>query len=179
MRNCTICRVVPSILLTLLIALALPPTVRAQGAPSPGQIPVDEWPRIVKLGGDTLTIYEPQVESWQGNVLRARAAIGVETPALPKPTYGVVYYTARTEVDKAAGMVTLYDFRVTRSKFPTQQAQTQSFVAALNQAASNRQPMTIALERLQADLTVTQVISPSRALPVNNAPPRIIVSYTP
>ena len=155
---------------------AVPTTALAQGT---GQIPVDAWPRIVSSGGDKLTIYEPQVESWQGNVLRARAAIGVETPALPKPTYGVVYYTARTEVDKAAGMVTLYDFRVTRAKFPTQQAQTQSFVAALNEAASNRQPITIALERLQADLAVTHAISPTRGLPVSNAPPRIIVSYTP
>src|SRR5512144_341689 len=107
-------RVLTSIAFTLLLVAALPQAAFAQSTPGPGQIPVDEWPRIVKSGGDTLTVYEPQVESWQGNVLRARAAIGVETPALPKPTFGVVYYTARTEVDKAAGMVTLYDFRVTR-----------------------------------------------------------------
>lgn len=162
----------------LLLGIALPMAAVAQGA-SPGRIPVDSWPRTVSAGGDTLTVYEPQVESWQGNVLQARAAIAVATPALPQPTYGVVYYTARTEVDKAAGMVTLYDFRVTRSSFPTQKSKTQGFVAALNQAASNRQPMTIALERLQADLAVTQAISPTRALPVNNSPPRIIVSYTP
>ena len=39
--------------------------------------------------------------------------------------------------------------------------------------------MTIALERLQANLAVTQATSPARALPVANGPPRIIVSYTP
>jgi hypothetical protein len=164
--------------LAVCLACGLQPAVRAQGT-TPGQIPVDSWPHTVMAGADKLTVYEPQVESWQGNTLRARAAIGVDTPALPKTTYGVVYYTARTEVDKAAGMVTLNDFRVTRAQFPTQQFQSPSFIAALNQAASNRQPMTIALERLQADLAVTQAISPTRAVPVNNGPPRIIVSYTP
>ena len=156
-----------------------PQTAALAQSATPGEIPVDSWPHTVSAGGDKLTVYEPQVESWQGNVLRARAAIGVETPALPKPTYGVVHYTARTEVDKAAGMVTLNDFRVVRAQFPTQQFQTPSFIATLNDAASNRQPMTIALERLQANLAVTQATSPARTLPVANGPPRIIVSYTP
>ena len=165
--------------LALLLACGPPPPgAHAQGAPA-GEIPVDSWPRTVTAGSDKLTIYEPQVESWQGNLLRARAAVGVETPALPKPTYGVVYYTARTEVDKAAGMVTLNDFRVLRAQFPTQQLQAPGFVATLNGAASNRQPMTIALERLQASLAVTQATSPARSVPVANGPPRIIVSYTP
>jgi len=164
--------------LAVCLACGLQPAVRAQ-SPGPGQIPVDSWPHAVMAGADRLTVYEPQVESWQGNALRARSAVAVETPALPKPTYGVVYYSARTEVDKAAGMVTLNDFRVTRAQFPTQQLQSPGFIAALNEAASNRQPMTIALERLEADLAVTQAISPTRAVPVNNGPPRIIVSYTP
>ena len=171
-------RLFSSAALALFIACGPDPVARAQGS-SPGEIPVDSWPRTVNAGSDKLTVYEPQVESWQGNVLRARAAIGVETPALPKPTYGVVYYTARTEVDKAAGMVTLNDFRVVRAQFPTQQFQTPTFIATLNDAASNRQPMMIALERLQANLAVTQATSPARALPVANGPPRIIVSYTP
>ena len=165
--------------LALLLACGPPPPgAHAQGAPA-GEIPVDSWPRTVTAGGDKLTIYEPQVESWQGNLLRARAAVGVETPALPKPTYGVVYYTARTEVDKVAGMVTLNDFRVIRAQFPTQQLQAPGFIATLNGAASNRQPMTIALERLQASLAVTQATSPARSVPIANGPPRIIVSYTP
>ena len=103
MRNRAFCRALTSIVFTLL--LALPLAVRAQAAPGPGQIPVDSWPHTVAAGGDTLTVYEPQVESWQGNVLRARAAIGVETPALPKPTYGVVHYTARTASGTASSSV--------------------------------------------------------------------------
>ena len=171
-------RLISSAALALFVACGPQSAALAQSA-TPGEIPVDSWPRMVAAGGDKLTVYEPQVESWQGNVLRARAAIGVETPALPKPTYGVVYYTARTEVDKVAGMVTLNDFRVTRAQFPTQQFRSPAFIAALNDAASNRQPMTIALERLQANLAVTQATSPARAVPVANGPPRIIVSYTP
>ena len=171
-------RLFSSAALALLVVCGLQHAVRAQ-SPTPGEIPVDSWPRTVNEGSDKLTIYEPQIESWQGNTLRARAAIGVETPALPKPTYGVVYYTARAEVDKAAGMVTLNDFRVTSASFPVEPGRKQTYMATLNQAASNKQPMTIALERLEANLSITQATSATRSVPVNNAPPRIIVSYTP
>ena len=163
--------------LALFSRVRLEHAARAQGSPA-GEIPVDSWPRTVVAGSDKLTVYEPQVESWQGNVLRARAAIGVETPALPKPTYGVIHYTAyRGRQGGRDGDA--QRLPRTRAQFPTQQFQTPSFIATLNDAASNRQPMTIALERLQANLAVTQATSPARAMPVANGPPRIIVSYTP
>ena len=75
-------RLFSSAALALLVACGLEHAARAQGSP-PGEIPVDSWPRTVNAGSDKLTVYEPQVESWQGNVLRARAAIGGETPACP------------------------------------------------------------------------------------------------
>ncbi len=166
--------------------LSLPPPVLAQAPPGgqdtalqDAQVPIDGWPKKTQADGDTLTIYQPQVERWQGNALAARAAVAVETPAAPVPTYGTVEFTARTEVDKSAGMVTLADFRVTKASFPVAGGKSSQYVAALRSFASNRQPMTIALERLEADLSVTQAISGVESQPIDDTPPRIIVSEMP
>jgi len=83
-------KILTSVALTLLLALALPRAALAQGAASPGEIPVDSWPRTVTSGGDTLTIYEPQVESWQGNVMQARGDRRGNAPVVPhNATQGV------------------------------------------------------------------------------------------
>jgi hypothetical protein len=74
-------RLLATAALALLVACGLPLAALAQGA-TPGEIPVDSWPHKVTAGGDTLTVYEPQVESWQGNVLRcpSRPSASSTTP---------------------------------------------------------------------------------------------------
>jgi hypothetical protein len=44
--------------------------------------------------------------------------VAIQTAASVTPTYGVVWFTARTEVDKQAGMATLDDCRITKSSLP-------------------------------------------------------------
>jgi len=73
--------------LALFVACGLPLATLAQST-TPGQIPVDAWPHVVKAGGDTLTVYEPQVESWQGNVLRARGISSRSTTTPRRATWG-------------------------------------------------------------------------------------------
>ena len=170
--------------LLMLLPALLPLTAQAKtdeqpSTPQAAEIPIDEWPKKATVNGDTLTIYQPQVESWKGDVLEARAAVAVETPAAPAPTYGMIRFTARTEVDKPAGMVTLADFRLIKAVFPTQERKSSRYKTMLGTFASNHRPMTIALERLEADLSVTRAISGAESQPIANTPPRIIISETP
>jgi hypothetical protein len=60
----------------------------------------DPWPREIQLNTATLTVYQPQVESWQGNHLDFRAAIAATTRGSNDKTFGVIWGTARTEVDR-------------------------------------------------------------------------------
>lgn len=149
------------VLLLALVRLILSPPLLAQApaggqaaAPQEVQIPIDGWPKKPKVNGDTLTIYQPRIENWRGNTLEARAAVAVETPAAPAPIYGMIRFTARTEVDKAAGMVTPADFSAIKADFPVADGKSSQYVTEPSNFASNRRPMTIALERLQADLSV-------------------------
>src|SRR5262245_46727998 len=118
-------------LLAALLALALvaPAPVLSQippGAAVPSQAPAaapagleaGAWPRQFQAGDMTVEVYEPQIDSWQGNRLEARTALSVTAAGAPAPSYGVIWITARTEVDKAQGLVTLEDIKVTRASFP-------------------------------------------------------------
>ena len=73
-------------------------------------------------------IYQPQVDSWKNDRLEARSAVMVTQPGQPRPAYGIVSLSARTEVDKQARMVTLEDLKVTGATFPAA-ASRQSYLA--------------------------------------------------
>jgi hypothetical protein len=133
------------------------------------------WPRQIQRDGNTITIYQPQVERWAGNQLQSRAAVAVETAASAQPIYGVIWLSARTEVDKDRRLVTLEDCTITTGTFP---AATQDYLSMLRQAIPPG-PHTIALDRLQANLTVTQAEQKVQTQPLKNDPPRIFFSPTP
>ena len=133
------------------------------------------WPRQIQQGGNTITIYQPQVERWDGNQLQSRAAVAVETPASAQPTYGVIWLSARTEVDKERRLVTLEDLQIAKGNFPTA---TQDYLTVIRQALPSV-PHTIALDRLQANLAVTQAERQAQTQPLKNDPPRLFFSPTP
>src|SRR5262245_39237718 len=67
------------------------------------------WPRESTEGGQTYTVYQPQIDKWDGTRLSARAAISVESAASPTEHFGVVWFSARAEVDKVNRLVALAD----------------------------------------------------------------------
>ena len=163
----------------LVVPLAGVATAQGQKvAPArPAMRAADPWPREVKVRTATLLIYQPQVESWTGNVLTFRSAVAVRPVNGKDEIFGVIWATARTQVDRVSRIVALEDFKVTRSNFPTLPDQGASYVAAL-QAKMAPSERTIALDRLEASLAASGAMKPV-TFPVSNDPPRIIVSQTP
>src|SRR5574342_190148 len=79
----------------------------ASGATGPGPggagAPVanpDPWPRSFQLVDAQATVYQPQVESWQGNQLGFRCAVGVTPQGDSAKSFGVIWGTARTQVNR-------------------------------------------------------------------------------
>jgi hypothetical protein len=137
--------------------------------------PPDPWPRQVPLAHGTAIVYQPQVEAWDGNQIKVRAAVALQAVGSEPTVFGAVFATARTQVDKAARTVVFSDIQVTRSSFPTLADQGAALMADFGPklAAGIR---TISLDRVEASLKATGVQPPS--FPVKNDPPRIIVSYS-
>jgi hypothetical protein len=59
------------------------------------------------------------VEKWEGSRLDFRSAVAAQTTGAAEETFGVIWVTARTEVNREARTVALEDIRFTRSNFPT------------------------------------------------------------
>src|SRR5262249_45401696 len=111
------------IALVLLLA-ALPwatPLAAVAQAPAPTAGPdvaTGVWPRQLDVNGNTVLVYQPQVDRWDGNRLDARAAVAVRAPGAAQPSFGVIWISARTDVDKASGVVTLEDVQIPKVNFP-------------------------------------------------------------
>ncbi len=154
------------------------PPIPSEMGPVAGDPPEDAWPRELVGSDATFSIFQPQYERWEQGHLDGRAAVAVEGQASPAPRYGVMWFTARTQVDKESRMVTLEDLTVSRVDFPTAPRGGADYLAALQRKFSD-EPLTIALDRLQAELEVERAEDPERVVAVRNDPPRIIVSQTP
>ena len=162
-------------------AYAQPQAPAALPAETPNAAPAAQphsWPRVFQEGADTLTLYQPQIEKWDDTTITFRAAVAVESSGSAEPIYGMVRTTARADVDKAAGVVTLHDFQIEKVVFPTAPERAAWYAAIL----SRRLPAgakEVSLDRLEASAAVSLAVKKQRGLGVNNDPPRIIFSTTP
>ena len=162
--------------LSLVVALA-GPAAAATPAPAAKPIPADPWPREVTIPGATVLVYQPQVSSWEGNQLDFRAAIAVKPAGSTAETFGVVWATARTQVDRVSRIVALDAITLTKANFPTVPDGGAAYLRELQKALTPAK-RTIALDRLEASLAASGTMKPA-GIPVDNAPPRIIVSESP
>jgi hypothetical protein len=139
-------------------------------------VPADPWPRKVDLANASALIYQPQINSWNGNRLDFRAAVALQPTGAKTETFGVIFGTARTHVDKVARTVTLENVAVSKADFPVlpDRGSTYSSDLAKSIGSSLR---TISLDRMEAALAASGI----KAAPVevNNAPPQVFVSYKP
>ena len=76
------------------------------------------WPRTFTSENDTFTIYPPQVDKWEGNLIDLYCAVELKEAKTSAPKYGVVWFQARTEVDKVNRSVTFSELKILKVKFP-------------------------------------------------------------
>jgi hypothetical protein len=138
------------------------------------------WPREVTLGDQKISLYQPQIEDWEGDQIHAYAALSIESTGDQKLKYGVVWFTAETEVDKINRQVTLDNFQITKLKLPTleeKEAEYQRFLQGQLPGKSR----VIALDRLEAALAAvdSERKAAVKGLPVKNDPPRVIFATKP
>jgi hypothetical protein len=152
--------------------------VRAQ-APTASTDSVDAgWPRQLLSGTTTFSVYQPQVDSWTGNQLAVRAAVAVQEGGAAEPAYGVIWLSARTDVDKTTRIVSLTYQQITKANFPSAPDSGAGWQARL-QGLLPQAFDSIALDRLESGLAIHQEIQHGRAQPLRNAPPRVIFSSVP
>src|SRR5215469_4748392 len=148
------------------------PTAGTAAAPSS---PNEPWPRQTTYQGATISIFQPQLESWTGNQIAARAAVRVKSAS--STDYGVIWLSARTEVDKVNRTVTLLDVKITKQSFPTLPNNGTTYTTAFLKGLPPTK--TVPLDLLESDLAITNAAARQKTYPLQNDPPKIIYSMTP
>lgn len=136
------------------------------------------WPRFFSTNGYEFAVYQPQISKWPGNQIEGRFATGVRPAGTSNETYGVIFFTARTEIDKVNRLVTLEDFQVTKVSFPTQKS-LQGTYQAIVQSELPEAAKTIPLDHLEAVFVVSGEVQKAKIQAVANTPPRIIYTTQP
>src|SRR5437588_2553922 len=115
------------------------------------------WPRQFEDNGIHVSIFQPQIEKWEGTDFETRSAVAVTPASSNAPTYGVFWMKARANVDKAARIVTLNDIAVTRANFPSA-PNLQSAYLTLIRKDVPLVSKTIALDHLEAEYAISEAV---------------------
>jgi len=174
--------------LAAVFPIALFSTADAQTGGSPasqsGQaLSVDDdfrvgWPRQVAAGDFEVELFQPQIESWDNLVMRARLAMAVTPVGGSAPEYGILGISAGTLVDKQSGTVFMQQMRIESLDLPGDPARVQALRAALAPKLSSLAGM-LSIAELHGALAVDQAMASSGAQPVRNDPPRFFFSESP
>jgi len=195
-------RLLPLLPLLLLVAActtdkdefkALPPpasstTTAASASGAPGQPAMpdvsseasakedpDAWPRSIKQDATTYTIYQPQLDAWDGVTLEGRAAVAVQADGAQEVTYGIIFLHATTTIDREERLVHFEELQITKAEFPSLSdssahlATFRSFVA--------KDVKDIDLDRLEASLAIVQ--AQAKPVTLKNDPPVIVFATVP
>jgi len=156
-----------------------PPTDVQDPPITDDRTPTDNgWPRTISAGKTEITVYQPQVESWESNRMHSRAAVSIRTAESALPVFGVIWLSARTDVDRENRLVALNDIQVERGSFPSRPDQAEELTSTVRQHLRTG-GVYVALDRLEASLAVTRVESKHPKVQVRNDVPKILFSTTP
>lgn len=166
-------------ILVSILLVGLSASVWGQSTASQSQITDPGWPRVFKQDGNQLTIYQPQVDSWDGyKTIHFRCAVAVTPASDKRDYYGIAEASADTAVDFATRTVVTRNHR-RELRFPDLPSDK---AAKLRQMADKILPMrasvTVSLDRVLAYLD-TENASAQKAVQVDMQPPRIFYSSTP
>src|SRR5580704_2179233 len=158
-------------------ATSTTPAAKAPASPAKVSPPGgDPWPRQFAYQDAKISVYQPELSDWTGNVLDAYSAVIIWT-GTDKTDFGAIWYNARTEVDKVNRVVTLEDFHLTRQKFPTVANNGAAYSGAFKKDMTWTQ--VVPLDQLQSSLAVTSVAEKQKRVEVKNNPPTIFFSTAP
>jgi hypothetical protein len=151
------------------IAFLIVSPARAQQAPAGAS----RWPVQVSTDHGTVTIFQPQLEDFQGNQLSGRAAVSIQAAGQAEPTYGAIWIQSRVSIDRVARTVQILDVNITKSRFPeAAQTDQDSLTAAVKQVFTGH-VVSLSLDQLLSMLEVVHK-EQAAATQLQSTPPKII-----
>lgn len=129
------------------------------------------WPREIQIEDITVTLYQPQLESFEKDILEGRMALSVK-PRKGDLVFGAIWFRARMKTDLDQRLVELEKIDIIRTRFPdTDQEQVDHFARLLEEKIEGSSE-TMSLDHLLASL---EMVKDQQDLSANlkNDPPEI------
>ncbi|MDH3626753.1 MAG: carbohydrate-binding family V/XII [Acidobacteriota bacterium] len=163
-------RLIFPLLLTLVVGISLSSAVADEAS---------GWPRELVHDDGTVLIYQPQIESLEGDKLRSRAAVSVTlTEGEGAPIFGVVWSDARVLTDRAERTVQVVSVDITDIRFPNATDEHKDSFKAFVEPRIAEWDMVISLDQVLASLAAV-ADEEEIAEGLKNDPPKIIYSDVP
>ena len=105
--------------------------------------------------------------------------MSIQAAGAKEPTFGVVFATAKTEVDKTTRLVTVEQMEIPKVNFPSAPASNGSYLDLLRKVMLQKKSVTVALDKLETNLAILQQQRKGESAPLQNAPPKIVFSSVP
>jgi hypothetical protein len=137
-----------------------------------------DWPRVFVQANTTNTIYQPQIESWDGHTLTARSGVSVQAAGQPQAVFGIITFQGATSVSSSNRTLKVEKPRIVAVEFPSQPDKARSYRAML-QEDLGQQAQVYSLGSLQGELAANRQQQTVRAQPLDNAPPQIVFANQP
>ena len=143
------------------------------------EIDLDElgWPRDLKFDKGVITIYQPQIESFEENKIEARAAIAVKIED-KSPVFGAMRFNSRAMTDLDEHLVTFDNIIVESLKFPEGDEEQVERLRAGMTNKLDELSLTMSLERFTASIEHLQDHG-NEDEGFYNAPPKIYFETSP
>jgi hypothetical protein len=118
---------------------------------NPIDLDQDGWPRDLAFKKGVITIYQPQIESFEKNKIEARAALAIKQKD-KVPVFGAMWFSCRAVTDLDNHMVLFDEIKVESLKFPEgDEEQVENIKKAMMEKLDGIS-MTISLERFTASI---------------------------
>ena len=159
----------------LLETLAVVVLCAAAGAPGARAAQDPGWPREIQSDGHKLTVWQPQVDSWEYFVkLKGRMAAALSLKGAERPILGAIWAEADTQANLDARTVLVYDVVITEARFEGLTADESTEAKRLANLLFPKKPITLALDRVLTNLERTQIRA--QDVQVKLDPPQIFYS---
>jgi hypothetical protein len=137
-----------------------------------------EWPLEMVIPAGKIVMYQPQLESFSGNVLKARAAVSVTETDSAGPVFGAVWFSSHVSTDTDERTVTLDDVSITAAKFPDMKSEKIENLSRLLESELPENNIVMSLDEILASLELVEK-QQNLSENINNKPPEIIFTTKP
>ena len=139
---------------------------------------VSQWPQRLESLSGVLTVYQPQPEKFDGNMLTARAAVSLTPPGAAEPEFGALWFHARVSTDRDARLVMIQNIEVRQVKLPNSTDDQDKQFGGIIQQQIPGMNIVLSLDQLENTLGVAQKIK-EESQQLQNTPPKIILAQAP